>query len=230
MASDLECCSLKVDSAQILAFKRSASAPVTLTLITQQGTTLVKYILAREPRLHSHVYSCRHPRAPSISVLLTMAPNLLHLPNGQTVTVTPVFGGFNFKANDLNVHHAAFPPGWTIIIQSEDEDKDKDALSRDGPRDGFLALNHSEPHKHPVRRYRNPTLRGDNLFISSISNPSNNDFKPATSPTRQIAMMLWATLWWYFHQVSTSIPAPISSTSMTLIRSSARTQSTSCHR
>lgn len=55
--------------------------------------------------------------------------------------------------------------------------------------------------RRPPRRYKTPTLHNDNLFISSISNPSNTDFKPATSPTRQIAMMLWATLWWYFHQV-----------------------------
>ena len=139
-----------------------------------------------------------------------MAPSLLHLPNGQTVTVTPVFGGFNFKANDLNVHQAAFPPGWTIILQSEDEDEDVVSPGNNEPRDGFLALNHNEPHKHPLHRYRNPTLRGDNLFISSISNPSNNDFKPATSPTRQIAMMLWATLWWYFHQVSIFFPTSTS--------------------
>jgi hypothetical protein len=43
-------------------------------------------------------------------------------------------------------------------------------------------------------------MQNDHLFISSISQPSSNDFKPASSPTRQIAMMLWATLWWYFHQ------------------------------
>lgn len=52
-------------------------------------------------------------------------------------------------------------------------------------------------HIHPFKR---PTLHNDNLFISSISNPSSHDFKAPTSPTRQIAMMLWATLYWYFHQ------------------------------
>lgn len=54
--------------------------------------------------------------------------------------------------------------------------------------------------KHHIHRFRKPSLRNDHLFISSISNPSSNDFKPASSPTRQIAMMLWASLWWYFHQ------------------------------
>ncbi|KAL8955131.1 MAG: hypothetical protein Q9193_006896 [Seirophora villosa] len=131
-----------------------------------------------------------------------MAPSLVHLPNGQVLTVTPVFAGFSFKANELNLHNSAFPPGWTIIIEShEDED---DELAVDGQD------SHDQPEKSPARRYRNPTLHGDNMFISSISIPSSTDFKPATSPTRQIAMMVWATLCWYFHQVST--PANVKQT------------------
>ena len=125
-----------------------------------------------------------------------MAPNLVHLPNGQTFTVSTVFGGLFFKANDLNVHHAVFPPGWTIIIQSEEYDEQDYDKADDGN-----SAEEQAPRRHHVHRYRQPTLRNDNLFISSISSPSNSDFKPATSPTRQIAMMLWATLWWYFHQV-----------------------------
>ena len=124
-----------------------------------------------------------------------MAPSLVHLPNGQTLTVTPVFAGLSFRSNDLNVHHSIFPPGWTIILESE-EDHDDDSES---PQDEEEQIYGSR--KYAVHRYKTPTLHGDNLFISSISNPSNTDFKPATSPTRQIAMMLWATLWWYFHQV-----------------------------
>ncbi|KAI4113506.1 MAG: hypothetical protein LQ345_005527 [Seirophora villosa] len=121
-----------------------------------------------------------------------MAPSLVHLPNGQILTVTPVFAGFSFKANELNLHNSAFPPGWTIIIESHEEEDDEVAV--DGQD------SHDQPKKSPARRYRNPTLHGDNMFISSISIPSSTDFKPATSPTRQIAMMVWATLWWYFHQ------------------------------
>ena len=117
--------------------------------------------------------------------------HLVHLPNGQTITVTPVFGGLFFKANDMNKSNAIFPPGWTIILHSEDDDEDLAASENTS----------STPKKSNVHRYRTPTLRNDTLFISSISNPSSTDFKPATSPTRQIAMMLWATLWWYFHQV-----------------------------
>ncbi|KAL8805354.1 MAG: hypothetical protein Q9182_002028 [Xanthomendoza sp. 2 TL-2023] len=121
-----------------------------------------------------------------------MAPSTVHLPNGQTLTVSPVFGGFQFKSNDLNVHNSAFPPGWTIFIESKDDVDDDVAV------DGHDS--HHVKEKSHVRRFRNPTLHGDNFFFSSISSPSNIDFKPATSPTRQIAMMLWATLWWYFHQ------------------------------
>lgn len=123
-----------------------------------------------------------------------MAPTLLHLPNGQTLTVSPVFAGLSFKANDLTTHHSVFPPGWTIIIESEDE-LDPASCSDDE------AASHMPRKRRHIHRYRSPTLHNDNLFISSISNPSNVDFKPATSPTRQIAMMLWATMYWYFHQV-----------------------------
>ncbi|KAL8707311.1 MAG: hypothetical protein Q9225_007778 [Loekoesia sp. 1 TL-2023] len=121
-----------------------------------------------------------------------MAPLLMYLPNGQNLTVSPVFAGFSFKSNDLNVHNSAFPPGWTIIIESQEDEDDEVAVEGQDSHDNF---------KHDrVHRYRHPTLHSDRMFISSISNPSNTDFKPATSPTRQIAMMLWATLWWYFHQ------------------------------
>ncbi|PSN73758.1 siderophore biosynthesis protein-like protein [Corynespora cassiicola Philippines] len=122
-------------------------------------------------------------------------PSLVHLPNGQNLTVTPVFGGLFFKSNDLTSHNSPFPPGWTIVLNSEDD------IAQDGQSDEPLSA--SEDARSPrrnVHRYKRPTLHNDHLYISSISNPSSNEFKPATSPTRQIAMMLWATLYWYFHQ------------------------------
>ena len=120
---------------------------------------------------------------------------ILHLPNGQTITVSPIFGGYSFKANDLNIHHSIFPPGWSIIINTGEDDTE-DEVPMDEREQLF------GPTKHTTHRFTRPTLHNDNLYISTISNPSNTDFKPATSPTRQIAMMLWATLWWYFHQVT----------------------------
>ena len=127
-----------------------------------------------------------------------MAPKgtTLHLPHGQTVTVSHNSIGYEFKANNLNVHHSAFPPGWTIVIDTAENDDEEEEL--DTELDFYL----NRSTKKPPKKFTRPTLRHDNLFISSISNPSSDDFKPAASPTRQIAMMLWTTLWWYFHLVS----------------------------
>ncbi|KAI9648256.1 hypothetical protein NHQ30_002888 [Ciborinia camelliae] len=122
---------------------------------------------------------------------------IVHLPNGYNLTVNPVFGGFFFKANELNTHSSIFPAGWTVIIQTEDYSDEHPSHSSSGDTDLQAASTERHRHIHP---FRLPTLRNDSLFISSISNPSSNDFKPPTSPTRQIAMMLWATLYWYFHQ------------------------------
>ena len=52
-----------------------------------------------------------------------MAPNILHLPNGQTITVSSVFGGLYFKNNELSTHHQShMPPGWTIVLHREDDE------------------------------------------------------------------------------------------------------------
>ncbi|PMD34928.1 siderophore biosynthesis protein-like protein [Hyaloscypha variabilis F] len=127
-------------------------------------------------------------------------PNIVHLPNGQNLTVLPVFGGFFFKSNELNLHGSVFPAGWTVILQSEDYSDEHEAERETGEAELSGMPKERKRHIHPFKR---PTLHNDNLFISSISNPSSHDFKSPTSPTRQIAMMLWATLYWYFHQ-----PAP----------------------
>jgi N5-hydroxyornithine acetyltransferase len=131
-----------------------------------------------------------------------MAPSIVHLPNGQNLTVTPVFGGLFFKANELNLHNSILPAGWTIILNSEShlDDPEDDQNGDHDADEGSVA-----GKRHHIHRYKQPTLRSDNLFISSISNPSSNDFKPAVSPTRQIAMMLWTTLYWYFHQPQPSL-------------------------
>lgn len=129
-----------------------------------------------------------------------MGPQIIHLPDGQNFTVTPVFAGLFFKSHELNTHNNAFPIGWTVVLHTEDTtDGGDDNKSADGDRPSVLARERG----HHVHSFTTPTLENDNLFLSSISNPSSNDFKPAASPTRQIAMMLWITLYWYFHQ-----PAP----------------------
>jgi hypothetical protein len=103
---------------------------------------------------------------------------MVHLPNGQNLTVTPVYGGLFFKASDL-LTHSPFPPGWTIVLNSEDE----------------LAADEQEQQLQDEEELF-PPRNVHRLYISSISNPSSTEFKPAASPTRQIAMMLWATLYW----------------------------------
>ena len=118
----------------------------------------------------------------------------IHLPNGHTVSVTPVFGGLNFKSVEPTPHQSPFPPGWTIVIHSEhDSDEAQDEAMGPDQEQGLR-------RKRSVHRFRAPTLRNDHIFISSISNPANTDLKSTGSPARQMAMMLWTTFWWYFHQ------------------------------
>lgn len=140
-----------------------------------------------------------------------MAPaSIVHLPNGQTLSVTPVFGGLFFKANDLNTHHNVFPPGWTIILNSED-----DETLPEGKGDNAETGEAAPKKEHHTHRFRRPTTNNDHLFISSISNPASNEFRPPTSPTRQIAMMLWATLYWYFHQPEPTLQLTTSASQQT---------------
>ncbi|KAI9891282.1 MAG: hypothetical protein M1814_002972 [Vezdaea aestivalis] len=156
--------------------------------------------------------------------------SLFHLPNGQTLTVSPSFGGFSFRPTDLNVHKSALPPGWSIIINTSHRDADEDpanASSRPAsrPHSGAASMasipeqdetlkdqNHVHAHK-----FTHPTLRRDNMFISSIVNPATEDFVPARSPTRQVALMLWASLYWYFHQPEPAPQTPTAASAKTPI-------------
>ncbi|KAL8343578.1 hypothetical protein RB598_004771 [Gaeumannomyces tritici] len=158
------------------------------------------------------------------------APSIVRLPDGQHFTVKPVFAGLFFKSHELSTHPHSFPIGWTVVLHTQDpngvesrrpsadstadsdapqggqndqndrnDQNDEKDHGSNSPRkqNGMLA---AAEHRPRVRAYTRPTLHDDCLFISSISNPSSSDFKPAASPTRQIAMMLWITLYWYFHQ------------------------------
>lgn len=118
-----------------------------------------------------------------------------HLPNGLTFTVSPVFGGVAFKSNDFN---SSFPPGWTIIINTNKsderfhEERDRPGSESKGPQ--------ADDDSQRIGRFTTPTLSCDYLYISYIVNLPSSACRPASSPTRQIAMILWATLWWYFHE------------------------------
>ncbi|KAI0393570.1 acyl-CoA N-acyltransferase [Xylariaceae sp. FL0594] len=125
-----------------------------------------------------------------------MSPSSVHLPDGQTYTVQPVFGGLFFKNNEMNVNPTPFPAGWTVALHTEEQiEPDTQHLST--PGDGNTA---QQPRRNQSHRYRQPTLQNDTIFISSISTPSSSDFRPHASPSRQIALMLWISLYWYFQQ------------------------------
>ncbi|KKZ63562.1 hypothetical protein EMCG_02099 [[Emmonsia] crescens] len=147
--------------------------------------------------------------------------SVVHLPNGLSLSITPVFGGIAFKLNEMAISASVIPPGWTIVIRTEKRHSNSQQEHLSPSHSGASSATPSReassspsPSETPVQdgnmreghhhgRFTKPTLNSDYLFISSISLPSTSDFKPATSPTRQIAMLLYATLWWYFHE-----PAP----------------------
>lgn len=145
-----------------------------------------------------------------------MALDILHLPDGQTFDVTPVFAGVGFRSHEYNTHHHPYPAGWTTVLHTEEDrvflnsehgNHVDHRTHKDSARE-LTELDDSNGARHThklTRPFTAPTLTNDTLFISSIANPPSAEFKPATSPTRQIAMMLWVTLYWYFHQ-----PEPVS--------------------
>lgn len=144
-----------------------------------------------------------------------MTPETVYLPDGQTYTVSPVFGGFAFKSNDLT-HSTHFPVGWNIVLHTEEERlvfADGSSTAADGGAAGACAAPNSDGEamdtedggaapklKKRIRPFAQPTRQNDTLFISSLSTPSSQEYGPPVSPTRQIAMLLWVSLYWYFHQ------------------------------
>ncbi|ETN43634.1 uncharacterized protein HMPREF1541_02793 [Cyphellophora europaea CBS 101466] len=133
-----------------------------------------------------------------------MPPQQVNLPNGQIYNITAVFGGYSFKSTNLDLHHSAMPPGWTVILQTEDEVDEVNENLRRKSRISVLRepTDSDDPNQKRTiaHRFVQPTIQSDSVFISSISMPANSDFKGPTSPTRHIALMLWATLYWYFHK------------------------------
>ncbi|KAL3472881.1 acyl-CoA N-acyltransferase [Aspergillus californicus] len=127
-----------------------------------------------------------------------MRYNVCHLPNGLSFTVSPVFGGVNFKSNNLNQGRSILPPGWNIVLCTrQPTGKRIDVESSEDERGRAQEV---EKEGAQVTRFTTPTMSSDELYISYIVNPPDSNYKPVTSPTRQIAMMLWVTLCWYFQE------------------------------
>lgn len=148
-----------------------------------------------------------------------MSPNsssVVHLPDGQTFVAQPVFGGLFFKSVDAFHRQTPFPAGWTIVLHTEVDEPtpsgSPDGVAPDGNvngngagEGGEVADAEEDREDRRVRKWTRPTLQNDTIFIASISNPSSMDFEPAKSMSRQVAMMLWVSLYWYFQQPA---PAP----------------------
>ncbi|KAK8106849.1 uncharacterized protein PG998_008862 [Apiospora kogelbergensis] len=115
--------------------------------------------------------------------------SLVHLPDGQVFVAQPIFNGIFFKSNDTHHRHTPFPAGWTIALHTGHGD------GQSGAGDAATDGDSSEAHT-----FTRPTLQSDTLFISSISNPSSDEYEPAKSPSRQVALMLYISLYWYFQQ------------------------------
>ncbi|KAL4785367.1 acyl-CoA N-acyltransferase [Aspergillus varians] len=122
------------------------------------------------------------------------------LPNGQSFSVTPVFGGFNFKSTNSNQASSLLPPGWNVVIGTRRHPDELPGELPDDERSRARELEKRGSNPPQITRFTNPTLSSDELYISYIVNPPDSDYKPVSSPTRQIAMMLWVTLYWYFHE------------------------------
>ncbi|KAM4056537.1 acetyltransferase (GNAT) domain-containing protein [Hirsutella rhossiliensis] len=141
-------------------------------------------------------------------------PQLIHLPDGQMFTVSPVFAGVGFRSHGHGAHHHPYPVGWTVVLHTDEDELAADAAGRAAGGSGVEAMppgtetEEEEERRRRSRPFTLPTRRGDSLFISSIANPPASEFKPAASPTRQMAMLLWVTLYWYFHHPPPPPPPP----------------------
>ncbi|KAI5306998.1 hypothetical protein KEM56_005748 [Ascosphaera pollenicola] len=141
-----------------------------------------------------------------------MVSDLVHLPNGYVFNVNPAFNGFSFKIAEKAGTTTAFPPGWNIVLQTRKPRRQTDRVVllheriADTPPVSPLQVKHplnDAPGGDEIddyRPFRGPTLNDDHLFISSILLPPSSGKSNVLSPARHIAMMLYATLWWYFHQ------------------------------
>ncbi|PLB41890.1 GNAT family N-acetyltransferase [Aspergillus candidus] len=121
-----------------------------------------------------------------------MRNHICYLPNGLSFTVKSVFGGVTFRSNDMKLTNSIVPPGWNIVLSTD---------RRETAKEERPSSRHSDKDQDPgFTRFTTPTLRHDSLYLSSIVDPPSTEYKPVSSHARQLAMMLWVTLWWYFHE------------------------------
>lgn len=109
-----------------------------------------------------------------------------YLPNGQKVNVAPVFQGFKFLVENAP---GGFPPEWSISLHT-----------RRPQVDGDRGTDKGDDAEAPGTPFIEPSLDRDVLYISSMSMPATEDLKPGSASTRQVALVLWVTFSWYFHE------------------------------
>lgn len=114
---------------------------------------------------------------------------MCYVPNGHRISVAPIFGGFRFESIDKGVA-ASLPTSWTIFLGTR-----KDFTYQDYTEGKMIHDDDEVPLP-----FTKPTRFADFMFISSISYSPTDDLKPTSAPSRQIAMVIWATCWWYFHE------------------------------
>lgn len=133
---------------------------------------------------------------------MSLSSSEIRLPDGQKYDVKPVLGGIQFQSQEPNEKNHPFPIGWKIVLGTQAETS-SDQAGFGGSKNNGTSYIFSA---HNSRPWNFPTLKSDNMFLARISNPSSEEFKPAASPIRQIAMMLWVSLYWYFQQREPEVP------------------------
>ncbi|KJZ77143.1 hypothetical protein HIM_03464 [Hirsutella minnesotensis 3608] len=125
-----------------------------------------------------------------------MAPQVTRLPDGQAYSVSPVFAGVGFRCQGHDAHPHRYHVVWTVVLHT---DEAAGGVQKHRHDDGSQNQSRNAPRTR-LGHFNRPTLTGDSLFISAIASPPTSELRPAVSPTRQMAMILWITLYWYFHQ------------------------------
>lgn len=104
------------------------------------------------------------------------------------MNVSPVLFGFKFTL-ETEDPSGSFPPEWTISISTKGRKESNDL----GPANG-------QDTDDDRSTFTTPSLDSDQLYLSSMSMPHGKDLKPSSATTRQVAIILWVTFNWYFHE------------------------------